>query len=85
MDLREIYRLDVREIGWGGMDWVHLAQDSDWWRGLVNMAMNSQGPYNLGNSWLPEQLVASQEGLTSMGLSTSILVKAIPATGHGDP
>jgi hypothetical protein len=22
-------RMDLREIGWGGMDWTHLAQDSD--------------------------------------------------------
>jgi hypothetical protein len=28
------------EIGWGGMDWIDLAQDRDQWRALVNMAMN---------------------------------------------
>jgi hypothetical protein len=22
-------RIDLREIGWGGVDWVHLAQDRD--------------------------------------------------------
>jgi hypothetical protein len=33
-------RLDLREIGWGGMDWIDLAQDRDQWRALVNMAMD---------------------------------------------
>jgi hypothetical protein len=32
--------MDVREIGWGGMDWIDLAQDGDQWRALVNMVMN---------------------------------------------
>jgi hypothetical protein len=30
----------LREIGWGDMDWIDLAQDRDQWRDLVNMAMN---------------------------------------------
>jgi hypothetical protein len=29
-------KLDLREIGWGGMDWIDLAQDRDKWRALVN-------------------------------------------------
>jgi hypothetical protein len=32
--------MDVWEIGCDGMDWIDLAQDSDQWRALVNMAMN---------------------------------------------
>jgi hypothetical protein len=31
-------KLDLREIGWGGMDSIDLAQDRDKWRALVNMA-----------------------------------------------
>jgi hypothetical protein len=31
---------DLREIGWGGMDWIDLSQDRDQWRALVNMVMN---------------------------------------------
>jgi hypothetical protein len=27
-------------MGWGGMDWIHLAKDMDQWRALVNMVMN---------------------------------------------
>jgi hypothetical protein len=32
--------MDLREIGWGGMDWIDLAQDRDQWRALVSMIMN---------------------------------------------
>jgi hypothetical protein len=32
--------MDLREIGWDGMDWIELAQDRDHWRALVNTAMN---------------------------------------------
>jgi hypothetical protein len=33
-------KMDHREIGWGSMDWIYLAQDRDQWRALVNMVMN---------------------------------------------
>jgi hypothetical protein len=33
-------RMDLRKIGWGGMDWIDLAQDRDQWRVLVNTVMN---------------------------------------------
>jgi hypothetical protein len=33
-------KMDHREIGWGGMDWIDLAQERDQWRALVNPAMN---------------------------------------------
>jgi hypothetical protein len=29
-------RMDVREIGFGDVDWINLAQDRDRWRALVN-------------------------------------------------
>jgi hypothetical protein len=32
--------MDLRKIGWGGMDWIDLAQDRDQLRALVNMVMN---------------------------------------------
>jgi hypothetical protein len=37
-------RMDLREIGWGGIDWIDLAQDRDQWRALVNTAMNLRVP-----------------------------------------
>jgi hypothetical protein len=32
------------EIKWGGMEWIHLAQDRDQWRALVNMITNLYVP-----------------------------------------
>jgi hypothetical protein len=32
--------MDLREIGWDGMDWIDLAQNRDQWRALVNTVMN---------------------------------------------
>jgi hypothetical protein len=32
--------MDLREIGWGSVDWIQLAQDRDLWQALVNMVMN---------------------------------------------
>jgi hypothetical protein len=37
-------RIDLRGIGWYGMDWIELAQDRDQWRALVNTAMNLRVP-----------------------------------------
>jgi hypothetical protein len=34
----------LREVGWGGMDWIDLAQDRDQWRVLVNTVMNLRAP-----------------------------------------
>jgi hypothetical protein len=36
--------MDLREIGWDGVDWVDLAQDRDHWRALVNTEMNLRVP-----------------------------------------
>jgi hypothetical protein len=33
-------KMDLREIGLDGMDWINLAQDMDSWRALVNTVMN---------------------------------------------
>jgi hypothetical protein len=31
----EDIRMDLREIGWEGVEWIHLAQDRDQWRAVV--------------------------------------------------
>jgi hypothetical protein len=33
-------KMDIREIGWGSVDWIQLAQDSYRWRALMNTVMN---------------------------------------------
>jgi hypothetical protein len=37
-------KMDLLEIGSGGVDWIGLAQDRDKWRALVNAVMNLQVP-----------------------------------------
>jgi hypothetical protein len=33
-------KMDLRETGWDGMDWIDLAEDRDEWRALVNTVMS---------------------------------------------
>jgi hypothetical protein len=37
-------KVDLREIGWDGMDWIDLAQNRDQWRALVKAVMNLRVP-----------------------------------------
>jgi hypothetical protein len=37
-------RMDVREIGWESVDWIHLAYDRDQWRALLNIVMKLRIP-----------------------------------------
>jgi hypothetical protein len=37
-------KMDLREISWGGMDWIGLAQERDKWRALVKVVMNLRVP-----------------------------------------
>jgi hypothetical protein len=36
--------MDLKEIGWDGVDWIELAQDRDQWRALVDTVMNLRVP-----------------------------------------
>jgi hypothetical protein len=37
-------KMDFREIGWGGMDWIDLVKDGVHWRAVVNTVMNLSVP-----------------------------------------
>jgi hypothetical protein len=38
--LEDGIRMDLREIGLVGVDWIPLAQDRDWWQAVVSAVMN---------------------------------------------
>jgi hypothetical protein len=37
-------KIDLREVGWVGIDWIDLTQDTDQWRALVNTVINLRAP-----------------------------------------
>jgi len=41
-------KMDIQEVGCGGMDWISVAQDRDRWRALVNAVMNLPFPIKWG-------------------------------------
>jgi hypothetical protein len=47
----DIIKMDLREIGWCGMDWIDLAQDRNQWRAFVNTVMNHRVPRSIGKCW----------------------------------
>jgi hypothetical protein len=42
-------RMDLQEVGWGGTDWIELAQDRNKRRALLNTVINFRVPENAGN------------------------------------
>jgi hypothetical protein len=67
--------MDLKEVGWRGMDWIVLAQDRDSWRVLLNAARIFGFRKMRGISRLGEDLLASQEGFCSMELLRSKCVR----------
>jgi hypothetical protein len=41
-------KMDLREIGWGGVDCIDLVQNRDQWKALVSTVMNLRVPYRAG-------------------------------------
>jgi hypothetical protein len=41
-------KMDLGEIGLGGVDWIDMTQNRDKWRALMNSVMNLRVPLNAG-------------------------------------
>jgi hypothetical protein len=57
-------KMDFREIGWDGMDWIDLTQDRNQWRAFVRAVITSRF-----HNMLESSSVAAQEGLSFMSES----------------
>jgi hypothetical protein len=72
--------MDLIEIGWEDMNWIHLLQNRDQWH--LPVKNGNEVPNSVPMSWfswLPEKLLAFQEALCSMQL---IWLLEIPKTGY---
>jgi hypothetical protein len=36
VDKRIVLKMGLQQVGWGGIDWIYLAQERDWWRVPLN-------------------------------------------------
>ena len=39
-----VKKMDLRDVGWGGMEWTDPAPNCDWWQVIVNVVMNLRVP-----------------------------------------
>jgi hypothetical protein len=58
-------KMDLRERGWGGMDWISLATDKNKWWAPLNAVMNLRVPQNAAKIF-SSQLVGSWVVLSSI-------------------
>jgi len=62
--------MDLQEVGYEGMAWIDLAQDTDKWRTLAYAVWTSRFHKMRWICWLGEDLLASQEEFCSMELGS---------------
>jgi hypothetical protein len=70
--------MDLGEIGWGGVEWIHLAQDRDRWRAVVNTVTK------LGVLWPGSYLYygGGQVFVTDQGCRNNVLVRVENSIKH---
>jgi hypothetical protein len=68
--VEDAIKMNPKQTGCKDVDWIHLAQDRDQWRALVNTVMNLRVPLMLGISLLAKRLSAPQKGICCTGLNS---------------
>jgi hypothetical protein len=62
-------KMDLEEVGCGGLDWIELAKDRDRFWALVNAVMNLRVPQNSGNFLTSCKPVSFSERTVQHGVS----------------
>jgi hypothetical protein len=63
-------KMDHQAVGFGGMDWIELAKDSDSWEAVVNAVMNLRVPQNVGSFLTSLEPVSFSKRTLLHGVST---------------
>jgi hypothetical protein len=58
-------RIGLRETGWEGVEWIHLAQDRDQWQAFMNMVMNI---------WVPQKVESFFTSQVTISFSSRTLL-----------
>ena len=61
--------MGIQEVGWGGIDWIDLPQETDRWRAVVHAVMNFRVPLNGGSFFTIVELVSFSRRTLLYGVS----------------
>jgi len=50
-NLKDNIKINLQEVGWGGMEWIDVVRDRDRWRVLESAAKNLRVPHSAWNYW----------------------------------